>query len=197
MALDPTASAIDALVTYIATVSGVAAAKRGWPEHQEDLDLSSGPVVSVTQIGAANGVYVSPTQVDSAAVGDDTQITYLVAYTDMLVQIDLWAPYRFDRDAVGDAMEQAFHNVLPRKSGLELTHSDYYSRSINGMVTGRPQTMDGPKSSAGEWRKSWTMRLDSDLVAFATHPKQALIRLKVSTDLDGLVIAEPDHDLIP
>jgi len=178
MAIDPVASALDALVTHLGTaLGGSYTVLRGWPEHNTDLDLSGGPTVSVVA-GEPTETRISPYLLGTADELDDEDeetgnlvATYKVANLEIPVQIDVWAAYRESLDSAMLAVGEALENQAPLSSGLWLTQSDYYSRPLSFDVTGSRRPDDADAAAVGEWRGTFLLRCSASRVAQRTWPK--------------------------
>lgn len=192
MAIDPVASALDAIVAYLATaLDSVVTVLRGWPEHGTDFDLSSLPVVSLVA-GEASEERVSPFSVGTEEDDDgNLVVTYKVAGLVFVAQLDLWAAYRVQLDEAVAAVDAELTNRLPASSGLWLDQADYYDRPIAISVTGFRRE-DGAESAAvGEWRATWMLQVATDKVAQTTHPKISEITIDVTAQ-----IAEDDDGAV-
>lgn len=197
--IHPVPAALDAIALHFGALAGVTKSARGWPEHVEDLDLSDKKThISVVEVGKPVADLISPTEIEREDLGASAKVTYRLGYLTFAGQLDLWVPYRVQRDEIGFLVEDAFHNVLPRKVALELASVGYHGRPLTITVegTGAPQN-NNQATAEGVWRMMWEFSVSTDLVAFATSPKQAVIELQVSTDLGGVQINEPPFVLTP
>jgi len=188
MATDPISSALDALVTHLASELGSSATvRRGWPEAAVEMDVGTKPEVAVTASPSPRATLVSPRELDES--GSETlTVTYRVGLLEVLVQVDLWCAYRATRDEVAPLVEAALHNQLPRTSGLWLTQDDYYSRPLSFDIEA-PGTHE-QDAAAGEWRSSWTLRLTTDLVVQTELPETGQIDIQLITELASEYITE-------
>lgn len=174
MAIDPVDAALDALATYFGGLSGIASAERGWPEHPEQLDLSSGPALTVTRVDDQR-VYVPPKPLD-----DGPTVTYQVGELTITAQLDLWAAYRAQRDDAGAVVEVGLHNRLPQQSGLFLDSTGYHDRPLD-VVAGQGTSLDDDgRDTVGEWRRRWLLTITTDLVVLADTPQQLAIVLRAT-----------------
>lgn len=166
MAADPADSALDTIATHLATLTGIAAARRGWPEHPNDLDLSAGPICTVSFIDDERQL-IAPWPVEEGVT-----TTWKVAEYEVRAQLDLWAAYRAQRDAAAAAVEAGLHNRIPFQHGLRLTQADYFDRPLTvSSSTGRDLD-DGAGVTQGEWRRRWVLTIVTDLVVQAATPQQ-------------------------
>lgn len=192
MAIDYAAAAMDALATWLASVTGVAGAQRGWPEHNESLDLSAGPVATVTMVGRPVPNDCAPARIpelDSNDAGTLT-VTYRVGWPVIRLQVDLWAAYRSQRDDAVAAIEGAREAQLPA-AGLWLTSTGYHNRPLTVLFLTGPETTDeSDAATVGEWRASWDVEIHTDRIATTTHPQQG--RVDLSLDLDGDTVTIED-----
>lgn len=180
--IGPVESALEALAAYFATVSGIASARRGWPEEPVDLDLSHGPVVAVTHIVDRE------TPVAASPIPDSSPTLHRVAELEIDVQVDLFAPYRATLDTASRALADALDNDLPWQSGLHLVSRGYHERPLVATAD-RGSYMDPDQAAQlGEWRRSWYLTVRTDRVRSLGLPVQTDIIL-VPT-VDGL--AEPE-----
>lgn len=185
MPIDPVDSALDAVATYFAGIAGVAAARRGWPEHPTDLDLSAGPAVTVTRIGDRR------TEVSPGLVSASPPWLWRVAELRITAQLDLWAAYRAQRDVAGVVVEDALHNDLPFRHGLYLFTADYHGRPLT-ITASDGRSIDEAKGVVeGEWRRMWMLEVVTDLVQATDTPSQSTVTLRTTADDE----TEPDFDV--
>lgn len=172
MAID---SALDTIAAYFAGLAGIAAARRGWPEHQQDLDLSGGPVCTLTFVDDARQL-IAPWP-----VAEGPTVTYKVAEYEIAAQLDLWAAYRAQRDDAAAVVEAGLHNRLPILHGLYLTQADYFSRPLT-IVASQGRNDDQPDDAVvGEWRRRWMLTITTDLVVQANTPQQLELILRTTS----------------
>lgn len=182
--MDPVDAVLEALAVYFRTVAGIAAADPAWPEHQQDLDLTSGPVVTLTRIDDQR-VTVSP-----GILNTTKPFLWRTAELRVLVQLDLWAAYKAQREAAAAALARAFDNDLPFRTGLYLT-SGYHSRPLTVAATdGRPVD-DASAAAVGEWRRMWTLEVTTDIVAETDTPSQDELTLRPTVN----DTTDPDFDV--
>lgn len=185
MAIDPVASAIDAMATYFAGLTGIADALRSWPEHPRDLDLTSGPVVSLTFADEQR------TPIPPAAIDDTDPPQYRTGQLAIDVQMDLWTAYRAQRDDAAAVIEAAFHNALPFRHGLLLTTSDYFDRPLTIRASSGRNTGDRDSAEEGMWRRTWMLTVLTDLVDEVPTPTQTTITIRPTVQ----DVADPDYDI--
>jgi hypothetical protein len=131
---------------------------------------------------------VSPREVDSTA----GTATYRVGEIDIPAQIDLFAPYRSQRDAQGYTLGQA---LLPVDGRLHLTSTGYHNRPLDLLAESDGTEDDGDTAKRGEWTQRWSVLIRSDLVATTTRAELAIATLRATTDLSGVLLTEPDRDV--
>lgn len=192
MAIEPVSAALDAIAAYFqaAGISGLTA-RRGWPEANVELDLAN-PLLTVAATDRGRVVFVSPKLVDQS-VAD--LCTYVVGELEVAATLDLWCAYRATRDDVAALVDAKLHNGLPFWSGLRVTSTGYYSRPVNVRAERISLPDDNDTAPRGEWRSSWALVVHSDVVAQATIPRLAHLALRVTTDLSGVELTEPDVDI--
>lgn len=180
MATDPVVSAIDALVAHLQAeidTSGLPAefqtltVRRGWPEHNTELDMSDGPVIAVSA-GEPSETRITPRPVGTEDAGGGVlTTTYKVAESEFPLQVDAWSPYRAVRDALVPALEAALINQLPSSGGLWLTSTGYYGRPLSFELKSGPRYDDDSDGVArAEWRAIWSMTCTTDKVVQTPHP---------------------------
>lgn len=191
MPIDPVAGACQALVDHLTTALGddVAEVRRGWPEHGTELDLTSGPIVTVTASDPTEA-RMAPRQVDSAEDDEgNLVVTYKVAELRFMVQVDAWVAYRAQLDTFIPTVEAALQEEPPGTSGLWLEQDDdedtgYYGRPLAfEVVRGAVREPDDQAVSGGEWRAFWVLECVTDKVAVKTHTK--LARLDATAQFSG------------
>jgi hypothetical protein len=191
MAIDPIASALQALATHLTTALGelVASVRVGWPEHEQDFDLAEGPIVTLFA-GEVLEERCAPFELDREDTETGVQVLYKVAEMTFPVQLDLWTAYRAHRDDVALHLIEALENRAPHGSGLWLSHEDYHGRPVSFEVISnqRPQAQDGIER--GEWRATWMLRVSSALLAIVTHPRIETLEVETETTGGGRTVAD-------
>jgi len=193
--IDPVAALVEHLAQYLQEQDGISLALRGWPERREDLDLSHGPVVSVTPV-EHRYTWCAPVPVAEADDDDGgLLVTYRLADLAIVVQLDLWCAHRAVRDQARQTIETALHTELPHVPGLELELPMYFGQVANVLPdTGRALD-DADAVATGEWRQRWVLACDLGLVAQGRTPAQALIKIRTTTQLAGVSLTEPDVEI--
>lgn len=191
MTINPVASAMDALVAHLLSTldfttlpSGfqTATVRRGWPEGDVTLNMSTGPVLAVTG-SQADEERIAPYTVDvGAAVAGVRSVAYKIANVTIPMQLDLWVPYRAMRDDAVPLVEAAFFNQLPGSAGLWLTQSDYHGRPLGFEIMSGPRyTDEADQAQTGEWRATWSITCTTDKVAITSHPDLTQIDTTTTT----------------
>lgn len=189
MAIDPIAAACDAIVAHLTTITGLTA-RRGWPEHGVEADITSGAGLLAVTPGPAQYERCSPRSVDTTVAAPNVTVTYRIAWLRIEAQLDLWAPYRAVRDDLVALVEAKAANSLPNHSDLRLTSTGYYSRPLT-VELDRMQSEDSSgNSERGTWRQTWRAVITTDMVAQATHPQQLQVDAILTTGLDGIDVEE-------
>lgn len=173
MAIDPIESAIDALIAHFSTLTvawkGSTASlrvERGWTEGNTAFDFEDGPVLTLTHLSERREEHTpEPT-------AEGPTVTWNVADLTILVQMDLWSPYREVHDDAALAVREALHDDLPYRVGLHLTSDDYYDQEITVHTSeGRNlPTSEGPQ--VGEWRRMWELTVSAAEVREIDMPQQ-------------------------
>lgn len=183
MTISATEAAVNAIVARLTTALGanVAAVRAGWPENPTDLDLDSGPVISVTA-GGEERTDVARRSLGSVTSGGITTHTYRDAILEFIAQVDVWAAYKVQVLDVVPLVEAALTRAPPRPPGYRLTSTDYYSRPVDCHIGPFRADLDGDSAKKGEWRGSWEVRVTTDLVTTTTHVPQTRVDLEVTID---------------
>jgi hypothetical protein len=184
VAIDPVDAVVDALATYFAGLSGIASALRGWPEHPEALDLTAGPVVTVTAVDHQRARVV-PTCLASQV--PPALSTWKLNELTITLQLDVWAAYRSERDDAGAVIEAGLHNSLPQRHGLYLTSTGYYDRPFVVSASDGRSMDDGDGAEVGEWRRRWLLQVVTDTVVLVETPQQLELVLRGLTTPDTTV----------
>lgn len=189
---DPLDAALDALVAHFGTaLAGTVTVRKGFPEANVELDVSTLPVLSVALAGDPEIERCTPGIVDETAADGVVTVTWRVAYLRARVQLDLWAAYKVVRTEKAPLVEAALRNRVPRSTDLWLTSTNYFSRPITARVTGGGRIEDDAEGvQAGLWRRSWDLVVSTDFVHQGEQPQLAELTLSLSTT-PGL-ITEPD-----
>jgi hypothetical protein len=184
MAGPPAAVAAEALATWLGGQPGLSLALRGWPEREEDLDLASGPVVSVTQAGEATYDWCSPVPIAEDLDGAEVLVTWRLGDFEVEFQLDVWAAFRATRDAAAALVEAALHDDLFGGTGLELALGDAYFDQVLGVILVSSQALDDADAVATrEWRQRMIVRCTLGIAAQGTSPAQAIHTLGLTTEL--------------
>lgn len=181
--MDPVSAAVAAVVEHLAGELPDVQVFRGWPEPGQTLDLSMSSAVAVTA-GRPRYELCPPAEVDREGTSS-LAVTYRVALLEVTVQVDLWSSHRARRDQVSAALEGALHNQLPRTSGLWLTSAGYHDRPLS-LEAAEAFDHDELHPQRGEWRRTWSLTCQTDLVAVATYPAAAQVDLELLTELGAV-----------
>ena len=199
----PMDAAADAVAAHFAAAIPALKAIRGWPERGDDLDLD-GADGTGAPYRAALSVSVSPnyttvrqipTRAKATPNGDKIDVLYRLALLTGNMQIDLWCPFRSVRDEFSDLVNSASAQ-LPHRSYLRLASTGffdrdgYYDRPFDATLTDVRNKDNDDGVSAGEWRKTWTVVVKTDLVLPYTHNSIDTLRLDITTALSGILITE-------
>ncbi|MEQ1494492.1 MAG: hypothetical protein ABL912_01860 [Novosphingobium sp.] len=174
--LDPVDSALDAIAAYFASLTGIADAERGWPERETDLDLSAGPVVTAAYAGHTR-VEQSPDHIPGTSPPQ-----WHAGLLTIDVQLDLWAAYRSQRDAAARIVEAGLQNSMPWRFGLLLTSRAYFGRPLTILATDGRNTDEPDAAAIGEWRRTWMLTVQTDLVVTTNTPSQTQILVRPTVD---------------
>lgn len=155
--IDPVASALNALSTYLASAvtmpSGgypTVSYRRGWPERNQDLDLTQGSVVVLTA-GEDTGQEHAPIRLSHDT--DTGETLYKVGDLIAPVLLTIWSPTRATLDDLLPRLRHALVGAdVPYTMGLTLTQADYYGVKVRFDVAGkgRQPTPTGPEAGAWE-----------------------------------------------
>lgn len=182
---DPGAAICEAIATYLTTalssVTGLVV-RRGWPETDEQLDLTSGPCIAVTQTGPPEETPLPPVNLDDVA---DDAILVQTARLVFPFQLDAWAAYREALDELVATIDDALHNDLPWRPHLYLTATDYRDRPFIVERGSDSPDVDGDSAPAGEWRHVWTLSVSIDRVQ--SIPAVAAVAID-ATSTDALTL---------
>ena len=192
MAIDPVASAADAITAFLVTALGANVSKviRGWPESAETLDLSGLPVVSVTPPPRGVRTPCSPKDLGSVTVDDVVTHTYRTGELNFQVQIDLWCGYRAHMDDVGALIEAALVQAPPLPPSVRITSTGYHSRPLTCTLGDSAMDYDGDTSHKGEWRMSWDLDVSTDVVKLKTHVPLTQVDVEIAMTDSGDTITE-------
>ena len=179
-AIDPEDAVLEAIADHFAVLRGV----RGWPERHKDLDLTGGAVVTVALVESRR-TPIAPAPIP----GTDL---YRTGELEVDAQLDLWAPYRSQRDAAAIVVEALLNNRLPFRHGMLIKSRGYHNRPITARASTGRNTAEGDAAGESEWRRTWLLKAQTDLVADASGvPVQTTITLRPTVQL----VAEPDTDI--
>jgi len=184
MATESAVAALDALVTYFQSALGSSfRVRRGWPEPGVDLDLQTGPVLTLFTSGEGDHESVSPYQVDAATVSESITVTYKTANLKFRAQLDLWAQYRYARDQAATSVGAVLHNDLPFTTGLVLTTTP--GRPVHAVARALNFPDDGESVAAGEWRRTWMLDVQTDEVGTVAWTPAATIAIELDAESQG------------
>lgn len=188
---DPTGAALDALAAWFSQKVPDLTARRGWPGDNRAAD-PAGALLTVTPAGAGDVEACAPRSLGTLP---DGQRLYRIAELLLPAQLDLWAPYPAVRDRFAREIEARLHNGLPLRSGLWLT-SGFYDRPLT--VTARRAGHRDDEAAGpgiGLWRAVWEVEIRTDLVVPAATPTLATATLRLTPELVGVALPEPDRDV--
>ena len=111
--LDPIASALESFRAHLEASLPGTLARRGIQELGNP-QLGSGPEYSIEMISREIELLI-PTPVDIGSQGALVDVQWKVAQLRFTAQLDLWVPYRFTQDLLGDPTEGLFYNRLPHQ----------------------------------------------------------------------------------
>jgi len=188
VAIDLAAAACDAIATYFGEAVTGLTARRGWPEANIELDLEAGPVLTV-EPGPVERTLVPPRRIDQSGTST-LVVTYRVAWITITAQLDLWAQHRAARDDTAALIEAALHNRLPAVAGLYLDSTGYHGRPLTITCTDSRPEDQGDGAARGEWRQTWEIRIDTDLVVLTEHPKLTEADIAAAIDAGGDVVTD-------
>ena len=205
-AIAPMDAVADAVAAYFdAEVPGLKVI-RGWPERNEDLDLfgtddAGGDYRAVLSVVASpryDTERVNPVEVQRTANAGtgEYDLLYRVALITGRIQLDLWAPYRSARDEFAALILEKSTNQVPQSSDLRVVASGFYDR--DGYYD-RPAKIDleavatednGGDIEVGQWRRTWSGEVSTDLVVPKSHPKILDITHTLETTLGGVSVTD-------
>lgn len=190
--IDPVAAAIEAVAAHLEaelvpdTLSSVI---RGWPEDGWELDLSGKPVVSVTA-GGEERTDCPARSLGTSESGGVVTHTYRRGYLVIVAQVDLWAPYRATTDDVAPLIMDALTEAPPMPTRLRLTSTGYHNRPLVCHLGPQGRDVDGDSAKKGEWRMTWPLRIETDIVSTVAHVPIARVDLDVTTTVGTVEVAE-------
>ena len=175
--IDLVASALDTLAAYLDAGLGTGyTARRGWPEHNAEFDLGSGPILTAVA-SEPERVGINPISLGIVADGEGGIVTtYKVAAVSFVVQLDAFAGYRAALDDLIPSVEALLHNKVPSTSDLWLTQGSYHGRPLRFSLESGPRRTDASEATQeADWRATWMLRCETDEVSTATHPAPVTI----------------------
>lgn len=174
MSTTSTDTAVLALVDYLTTELPTVTIRRGWPEADEELDLSAGAVIAVHALSSGEDI-ASPTTLGDVSGGE---VAVWTGTSSAAVQLDVFAAYRADLDTVRHDLEAALSNALPFRPYLYLTDADGHAVTV--IRTGDAPDVDGYTASQGQWRHTYRARVETDRLDTVTMPAIADIPVTVT-----------------
>lgn len=187
--LDPFDSALEAIALHFRQLSGLGGAIPAYPEHNVTLDLTNGPLVTVTYVSHQRDD-VAPSPVDS----DPRKRLWYTADLLISVQLDLWGDYRSRRADFARLVEDALHNRMPFQEGLYLVSSHYHGRQLMILADEGRNTDEAEASEVGEWRRTWLLAVQTDMVRDVLLPTQDLITIRPTAGAD-IDVTDTDTDI--
>lgn len=174
--INPVDSALDAIAAHFAAQPGIGSAIRGFPEHARDLDFSFGPLITLTYADDQREP-CSP----SPIAGTFPFLWHTGTLT-IDAMLDLWTPYRAQRDDAARVVEDSLNNALPHRTGLQLVSKGYHLRALVATATGGRDTDEPEASATGEWRRTWMLTIETDLVALTNTSAQSSYQIRPTVD---------------
>jgi hypothetical protein len=183
---EPTSAVVDAVVTWLdGLLTGIRVVK-GWPTG--DLDLETGPILSVTKVRAKRTDCAAWTNV--VEVEDVTATTlWRTAWLRVSLQLDLWCAYEAQRDDLAEQVWDALSGD-PIAAPVTVLTSAYHDRRVQIL----PGQGDAPETSVddddtgitrGEFRMTWPVSAETDLVKLTIGPAQMERELMTETETAG------------
>lgn len=150
-------------------------ARVGWPQKDTALDLSCGPIVTITPMRTERS-----THPPSLVEGPGPPFLWRVADLTIEVQVDLFAPHAVVREHAARVIQHAWHSHIPYGTGVHLCHMGYHDLEFySELGTGRDDT-DPLSASEAEFRRIWQATIATGEYHETDTPAQAPMTL----DLD-------------
>lgn len=183
--IDPLVSLQTALLTHLDSTVALSGhtlrTRRGWPEHNADLSLSTGPLL-VTVVGEDRQI---PTNPRSLGQTDADETLYKVAERTVPLQLHVFAAYRAILDDLIVQVNVGLSNRLPSSPDLWLTSADYYDRPLTFSRQRLRRQDEDAAAATGEWEAVWSLTCRSDVVLTATHATLQSLTLRLTDTGDG------------
>ncbi len=183
--IDPLVSLQTALLTHldsaVALPGNTLRTRRGWPEHNKDLSLSTGPLM-VTVVGEDRQIPVNPHPLGQT---DSDETLYKVANLSVPLQLHVYAAYRALLDDLLVQVNAGLSNRLPSSPDLWLDSTDYYDRPLTFSRQRLRRVDEDAAAAVGEWEAVWSLTCRSDVVLTTDHPALLSLTLRLSDDGDG------------
>ncbi len=190
MSINPAKAIRDAVVSTLQTLvdgyfsalpDGTVLVRDGWPDAM--AGIPSGSYIVITSGSASSEPHVPVPYSSTTAAGVVTQL-YDIANLNLNVQVDVFADYRDQRDALVPIVRGAFC-TLPLAGSAELTLSGYHNAQATVKVTG--ESDDDPAGPIpGRWRHTFEVAARVDVLV--SHDWYALNRLDLSLNGDILTL---------
>lgn len=195
--IDPIAAAVEAIAAHFEAELGpdgddvLARVLRGWQEEGDELDLSGKPVLSIAP-GGEEREDCSPRSLGSTEAAGVTTYLYRVGDLRFVAQLDLWAAYKAQLDDVIPTLIRACGDSPPRPKILRLTSTGYYNRPLACHLGPPVEDVDGDTAKRGQWRRTFDLRVETDLVEEVVHVPQVQVDLEITTTdgADGASVTE-------
>lgn len=205
--IGPVPAACDAIAAFFARKIPALRGLRGWPEHDDLLDLGNPDdgVKAVLSVFAGERPSstirrVPPRKVDQTDIAGGPQvcILYRVAWIEFDVQLDLWAPHRAVRDEFAALVEVASVDRLPVSPDFRafatghFERSGYFDRPIDCVLLGSAIVDNDGAVESGEWRQTWNAHVWMDLVVPTDRfTKITSIDIETTITDQGVSVTEP------
>lgn len=185
--ITPAVAAQNAIVSAVqaaldaAIGSSVVGVINGWPDDMANMPSGTFVVVSAGDLTQEAHVPVPTTK--TTAAGIVTQL-YDVATWLMNVQVDVFADYDDQRDALTPIVRPVFTNT-PWSGHALLTLSGYHSTKIRVKVTG--ESDDDPRGPIpGRWRHTFEIEAKGEIITSRTWNELQTLALDINGNVTTL-----------
>lgn len=140
------------LAAYLkANVSGLVETYGEFPSANQRMNLPALSVFTVRPDFRPLAPYTMPIDPDDVDENNQTTVKWVVGIWDYVLQLDLWARNKEERDDLHDAIFNALNpNISPM--GLVLVMDEYFNQRCDYVYTGYEHQDSQEKSQRDEWR---------------------------------------------
>lgn len=146
--------------------------------------LPDGVLVCLT-ISSLDEEPQAPRSYTTSRTGDVVTVAYDVANWSANMQVDLFCPYKEQRDAIDPVIRGVF-STPPFDGGASFVLTGYHSGRVRAKVTGQ-SNQDPTGAAGGRWRRIFEVLVSGDVLAAVDYPALTDAELVINAQTTSIV----------